>query len=93
MLLSINPKKVEEQLRDNTLPYVVSPCNWEGEKVGPQLPVSNSTTDLVFDFSPEAERYRNRVLLIRRTIAEKGGQMASSPEELEHLLDETRGRR
>lgn len=95
MSLQIDENEVRNQLQNNPLLYVVSPCNWPGQDVGTQEPPSSShaTTNFVFDLSADAERYVNRVLAVRRTIVEKGATIASSPEELERIVDNTRGRR
>jgi len=93
MLLSINQRKIEEQLANSPPMYVVSPCNWEGVVVPAQneIPTTN-VTSAVSDMSPELERYRDRVLSLRQRIIERGEHPASSTEELERILDETRGR-
>lgn len=95
MSLLINPEKIEEQLRDNPLHYAVDPCNWPPAERPAEQQISSSyaTTDLVFRLSEEAERYRDNVLSIRSGIIASGGNVAASADELQNLIDETRGRR
>lgn len=93
MLLSINQSKVNEQLAKNPPVYVVSPCNLEIATVPPQAEIpATHVTSTVSGIPPEVERYRDRVLSLRQHIIDKGERPASSPEELERIIDETRGR-
>jgi hypothetical protein len=92
MLLSINQKKVDDQLAKSVPTYVVSPCNWESQ----QDPITDMPTanisGTVSGMPPELELFRDRVFSLRQRIIDRGEHPASSPEELEHLIDDLRGR-
>jgi hypothetical protein len=93
MLLSIDQRKIDEQLANYPLRYVVSPCSLEPAPVPPQTEVpAMRVTGTVSGTPPEVERYRDRVLSLRQQIIDRGERPASSPEELERMIDETRGR-
>jgi hypothetical protein len=94
MLLSINQKKIDEQLANYPPLYVVSPCTLEIAAAPapqfefPEMRVNGTASGI----SPEVERYRDRVLLLRRQLIDRGERPAASPDELERIIDETRGR-
>ncbi len=92
MLLSINPKKVQKELANSRPSYLVSPCNFESA----QNPVLESPSiqgaSTLVGISPELEQFRDRVQRLRQHIVDRGEPLASSPEELEHVIDEMRGR-
>lgn len=93
MLLSINQSKINEQLAKSPPAYVVSPCNLEIVTVPPQAEIPTThVSGTLSGVSPEVERYRDRVLSLRQQLIDKGERPASSPEELERIIDETRGR-
>lgn len=93
MSLSIDQSKVNEQLAKSPPAYVVSPCNLEIVTVPPQaeIPATN-VTSTIGGVPPEVERYRDQVLSLRQHLIDKGEHPASSPEELERIINETRGR-
>lgn len=93
MLLSIDPRKIDEQVANSPPPYVVFAYNLESPIVPPHGEIA--TTHVISTASgmpPDVERYRDRVLSLRQHIIDRGERPASSPEELEHIIDETRGR-
>lgn len=90
MSLSINQNKINEQLAKNHPGYVVFPCNLEVEQIS--FPDSSSIVASTEDVSRDWGKYRDRVLFLRQRLVEKGKQPANSPEELERIIDETRGR-
>jgi hypothetical protein len=91
MSLSINQSKIDEQLRNPPeSAYVVFPCNLDTPPISvPDTPPSVSGT---VDVSSELDQYRDRVLSLRQRIIARGERPANSPEELERIIDETRGR-
>lgn len=94
MLLSISQKKIDELLASNPPLYTVTPSSLEDVDVSAinfEIPSAN-VYSTVTEMSPEAERYRDRVLSLRQHIIDRGENPASSPEELERIIDETRGR-
>jgi hypothetical protein len=91
MLLSIDQKKIDRELKNSTVSYVVSPYNLETPTLtipAPSIQVS-STGDFL---SPELERFRDRVMSIRTSLVERGEIPATSSEGLEQIIDEVRGR-
>ena len=93
MLLSIDQTKLDEVIANSKLSYTVSPCNLEMPGSGPdaiEAPTAQiaGTEDFI---TPEFERYRNRVLSLRRGIIEREGTALSS-DDLERVLDGYRGR-
>lgn len=93
MSLSIDQNKINEQLAKNPPAYVVSPCNLESAPVPPQADIpATHVTSTVSGLPPEVERYRDRVLSLRQHLIDKGERPASSPDELERIINETRGR-
>jgi hypothetical protein len=93
MLLSINQRKIDEQLAISSAMYVISPCNLEiaTPPPEPEIPAMRITSTMS-GTPPEVERYRDRVLSLRQQIVDRGERPASSPEELERIIDEARGR-
>jgi hypothetical protein len=93
MLLSIDQSKINEQLAEHKPHYVVSPCNFEmAWEVGPiEIPTAQITSTENY-ILPEAERYRERVLALRRSLVERGESPATSSDSLEKIIDEYRGR-
>jgi hypothetical protein len=94
MLLSIDQKKIDELLVNNPPLYTVTPSTLETVDVSAlnyEIP-SGSVYSTVTEMSPEAERYRDRVLSLRQHIIDRGEHPASSTEELERIIDEMRGR-
>jgi len=90
MLLWIDEKKVEEELKKPRQNYAVSAVNCEPGTI-PLLetPTSHaySAVNLV---PPDMEAARERLLALRQKIMERGGLV--SGENLDRLIDETRGR-
>ncbi len=91
MLLSIDPKKIKEQLAKHPPTYVVTPYNLEDVIIRRELPTAdvNSMTPVV---SPDLERARERILKLRKHLIDTG-LPPLSPDELEEKIDETKGRR
>jgi hypothetical protein len=91
MLLSIDQKKIDEQLANAQLGYTVSSVSWSApESDTVKMPELNVGTT-IFTMPPALEESRNRLLMLRDKIVIKG-KPPMTPEELEHLVDETRGR-
>lgn len=93
MLLSINKEKIDRLLADTHTLYTVFGSDIQVDElkaVNYAIPDSH-VYSVVTEMSPEVERYRNRVLSLRKQIIDKE-HVASSTDELEHIINETRGR-
>jgi hypothetical protein len=91
MLLSINEKKIEEELKNTPLGYAVSAAYYEPPiDRHIELP-SSEAYSAVNTLPPDIEAARERMMALRRKIIERGGQVASG-EALARIIDETRGR-
>ena len=91
MLLSIDPKKIEDQLAKNPPVYVVTPYNLGFVEIHHELPTTDvySMTPVM---PPDLERARERILNLRQHLIDTGS-LPLSPDDLEQKIDETRGRR
>lgn len=91
MLLSINTKKIEEELKNSPQGYAVAVAFYEPEtQKYVEIPTAEaySATNML---PPDFEAARERLMALRRKIIERSGEMASG-EALTRIIDETRGR-
>ena len=91
MLLSINTKKIEEELKTSSKGYAVSVAFYEPET---QKSVDFPTAEAysaVNILPPDVEAARERLMALRQKIVEREGGLASG-EALDQIIDETRGR-
>jgi hypothetical protein len=91
MLLLINAKKIEEELKNTSPGYAVSIAYHEPETQGyTEVPTAEAHS-AVNVLPPDVEAARERLMALRRKVVEKGGLVASG-EALARIIDETRGR-
>jgi hypothetical protein len=91
MLLSIDPKKIEDQLAAFPPAYIVAACNIDPEKILRDLPTAD-VYSMTPALPPDSERARERVLNLRQLLID-GGSRPLSPDDLDLKIDEIRGRR
>jgi len=90
MLLLIDEKKIQDELARTTPTYAVVASNLEIPIAGYPPPVV-SVSSAVMTLSPDMEKARQRVMERRQRLIESGSKPLSA-EELERVIDETRGR-
>ena len=90
MLLLIDEKKIKEQLSQTFPSYSVSAFNLEIPIEGYPIPTVDVFNAVIVP-SPESEKARDRLMRLRESLF-KSGNKALSREELERVIDETRGR-
>jgi hypothetical protein len=90
MVLSINEEKVNEELEKTPPRYVVSPFNWEPQKV-PHQQLTTDVCTAVTEIPPDVARARADLLSLRQQMIE-AGKKPLTPDELDREIDEIRGR-
>ncbi len=90
LLLLIDEDKVREQSERVTVSYVVSPHNVEGPEMAYEVPTTHLAS-LAMTLPPDVEKARERLLALRQRLIDAGNRPLS-PEELEEVIAETRGR-
>lgn len=91
MLLLINAKKIEEELKNTPPGYAVSAAFHEPERQGNIEAPTAEAYSAVNVLPPDVEAARERLMALRRKVIERGGSVASG-EALARIIDETRGR-
>ena len=90
MSFSIDQKKIDAELAKTPPAYTVTPCNLEIPSVSYELPTVN-VNSAVTAMPPGLERARERFLILRQRIIDRGSSPLSN-DELDREIDETRGR-
>ena len=91
MLLSINNQKIKAILKKNPPTYTVAPCNLEIPDFPHHDAPSVEIHGTISVIPPDFEKARERVLALRKRIIDSGNHLLS-PDEMEHEINEARGR-
>jgi hypothetical protein len=91
MLLSIDNKKIEEELKSAPPSYVVSAAYWEPETAATvEIPPADAQSAINV-IPPDVEAARERLMTLRQRAIDSGMRLVAF-DGLKAIIDETRGR-
>ncbi len=91
MLLSIDQTKIDALLAKAQPGYAIEAVLWSAPASNTVAIPELNAGSAIFVMLPSLEESRNKLLMLRDKIATKS-KSPMTPEELERLVDETRGR-
>jgi hypothetical protein len=91
MVLSIDQKKIDEQLAATPKTYLVTPLNLEMMPIAVPGDIAIGVYSTVSVLPADAERSRARLLALRQRLIQRGVQPLAA-DDLDRYIDDTRGR-